>query len=86
MRLLVAISLCLMFSEYLFLSFPAGSLSPPIDLFVTAERFARRGYVAVIQDCRGRYKSEGACSNEQALTCLLAFSQGDMLPAMSKKL
>ncbi|MEW5298648.1 MAG: hypothetical protein WDW36_001743 [Sanguina aurantia] len=38
---------------------PDGSLSPPIDLFVTAERFARRGYVAVIQDCRGRYKSEG---------------------------
>ncbi|MEW5308683.1 MAG: hypothetical protein WDW38_000622 [Sanguina aurantia] len=39
---------------------PDGGFSvTPIDLFVTAERFARRGYVAVIQDCRGRYKSEG---------------------------
>ncbi|KAL6746928.1 X-Pro dipeptidyl-peptidase-domain-containing protein, partial [Haematococcus lacustris] len=25
----------------------------------TADRFARRGYVVMIQDCRGRYQSEG---------------------------
>ncbi|GAX82516.1 hypothetical protein CEUSTIGMA_g9943.t1 [Chlamydomonas eustigma] len=38
---------------------PDGTLTDPMDVTEIAERFARRGYVVVIQDCRGRYKSEG---------------------------
>src|SRR5207244_649518 len=30
-----------------------------LDLYLMAQRFAARGYAVVLQDCRGRYDSEG---------------------------
>jgi putative CocE/NonD family hydrolase len=41
---------------------PDGTLSEPIDSLHTAERFAKRGYVVVVQDVRGRYSSQGVFS------------------------